>query len=369
YVTVADNVNEQVVTGLKADTSYTFAIKAFNEAGKESELLSAKATAAKPSSGSGGGSSSSDDEENKSSNLSSSNTDLNDLAIWSNGRKLPLTPSFSPNITHYTIKTKAEKIELLANPAKDKSKLTLQGKPLGNGQEVTLKEGENKFEIIVQAENGKKKTYTITVIRESEEPKESVESKETNEQKNQAESSTQFKDSVGHWAESYINRASARGIVGGYPDGTFKPNASVTRAEFTVMLAKALKLEGTATPTGFADSKQIGAWAKDAIDRMVQAGIVSGYNDGSFRPSASITRMEMAVMFARAMKLQVDANAASPFADDKDIPTWAKGAVNAVNKVGIVNGRSENQFVPGGSATRAESAAMLIRMLEQKENQ
>ncbi|HHY71819.1 MAG TPA: hypothetical protein GX497_01025, partial [Bacillus bacterium] len=369
YVTVADNVNEQVVTGLKADTSYTFAIKAFNEAGKESELLSAKVTTAKPSSGSGGSSSSSDDEENKSSNLSSGNTDLNDLAIWSNGRKLSLTPSFSPNITHYTIKTKAEKIELLANPAKDKSKLTLQGKPLGNGQEVTLKEGENKFEILVQAENGKKKSYIITVIRESENSQETKESNEFNEPKSPVSSTIEFNDSVGHWAESYINQASARGIVGGYPDGTFKPNNPVTRAEFTVMLAKALKLEGTAAPTEFADSTQIGAWAKEAIDRMVQAGIVSGYNDGSFRPSASITRTEMAVMFARAMKLELAANAVSPFADDEAIPTWAKGAVNVVHKIGIVNGRSQNQFVPSGSATRAESAAMLIRMLEQEEIQ
>ncbi|HHY22072.1 MAG TPA: S-layer homology domain-containing protein [Bacilli bacterium] len=178
-----------------------------------------------------------------------------------------------------------------------------------------------------------------------------------------------FSDITGYWAESYIKQASAKGIIGGYPDGTFKANASITRAEFTVMLVNALKLEGAAASSEFSDDKQIGAWAKQAIDRALQAGIIAGYDDGSFRPSAAITRAEMAVMFARAMDLQINTNAVSPFADDKAIPEWAKGAVDALHRIGIVNGRGKNRFDPNGPVTRAEATAMLIRMLERKENQ
>ncbi|HHY71817.1 MAG TPA: hypothetical protein GX497_01015 [Bacillus bacterium] len=276
YVTVESNVNEQVITGLKAGTTYTFTIKAFNLMGMESEELTSIAPTAKSSDsdGSSGG---------------------------GGGISLKPTPSKAKEPT-------PEKIE-----------------------EPALKPGEMN--------------------------------------PTSAASAVTFSDIKGHWAESYINQALAKGIIEGYPDRTIKPNASVTRAEFAVMLSKALKLEGTATSTGFVDSQQIGSWAKEAIDRMVQAGIVAGYDDGSFRPSAFITRMEMTVMFARAMKLELGANAVSPFADDEAVPTWGKGAVNAVHKIGIVNGRGENHFVPNGTATRAEAVTMLIRMLDQEENQ
>lgn len=178
-----------------------------------------------------------------------------------------------------------------------------------------------------------------------------------------------FSDITGHWAESDIKLALEKAIVGGYPDATFKPNASITRAELTVMLATALKLEGGVTPFRFSDEKQIGSWAKQAINQALQAGIISGYEDGSFRPNASITRTEMMVMFARALNLPIDAKTASLFADDKAIPEWAKGAVHAMYRIGVVHGRSENRFAPNATATRAEAVAMLIRMLEIIEHQ
>ena len=61
----------------------------------------------------------------------------------------------------------------------------------------------------------------------------------------------------------------------------------------------------------------------------MQAGIVSGYEDGSFRPDAQTTRAEMASMIANALKVPLDANAQTGFADDEDIPNWAKGAVGS----------------------------------------
>lgn len=178
-----------------------------------------------------------------------------------------------------------------------------------------------------------------------------------------------FSDVLGHWGKQSIILAAERKLVSGYPDGTFKPDSPVTRAELTVMLAGALQLDGTEAPLNFTDQAKLGAWAKRAIGLAVQAGIVSGYEDGSFRPDAQITRVEMGVMIARAMKLSHDANASTGFADDADIAGWAKGAVEAIRKRGIVSGRGGNNFVPNGTATRAEAVVMLLRMLEAQEQQ
>jgi len=96
----------------------------------------------------------------------------------------------------------------------------------------------------------------------------------------------------------------------------------------------------------------------------VQEGIVTGYADGTFRPDAYITRAEMAVMIARALGMAVGAEIRTAFADDQEIPTWAKGAVEALRQQGIIQGREGNRFSPRDTATRAEAAVMLLRMME-----
>ncbi|GIO41351.1 polysaccharide lyase family 8 super-sandwich domain-containing protein [Paenibacillus apis] len=174
-----------------------------------------------------------------------------------------------------------------------------------------------------------------------------------------------FTDIAEHWAQNAILSAAGMKLVIGYPDGTFKPDAAITRAEFTVMLAKALKLEAAGSAAAFTDEATIGGWAKQEIANAVEAGIVSGYADGSFRPDARITRAEMAAMIARALKLSVEESATTGFADDKDIPQWAKSAIEAVRRLGIVSGRGDNKFVPSGTATRAEAVTLLVRTLEQ----
>src|SRR5690606_37654603 len=116
-----------------------------------------------------------------------------------------------------------------------------------------------------------------------------------------------FADTAGHWAESRIQEAVARGIVSGYPDGSFRPNGAVTRAEFAVMLTKGLKLSGSeaaASGLNFTDRDSIRPWAQNAIVQALQAGIISGYEDGSFRPSREVTRAEMMSMLARAAGLK-----------------------------------------------------------------
>lgn len=342
--------NAYIVTGLTNGQSYTFAVKAISADGASdfSNVATAtpRATGGNGGSGDGSGGGSGGGGAGR---VLSGNANLADLQIWAGGKPLKLSPSFASSTTEYTARTEAERVELVVKEAHSAAKVILNDKVISGKIKVDLKEGGNSFVLTVQAEDGTKKKYTLTIYRETPKPTQPV---------------IDFTDIAGHWAESYIKRAAARGIVSGYPDGTFKPNNPVTRAEFTVMLAGALKLKGEGATNTFTDNDQIGGWAKQAIVQAAQASIVGGYADGSFRPNAPITRAEMAAMIARALKLQLNAHTTTGFADDDTIPGWAKGAVEAIRELGLIAGRGGNRFAPNETATRAEATVMLLRMLE-----
>lgn len=182
------------------------------------------------------------------------------------------------------------------------------------------------------------------------------------------EPSVAFTDVQGHWAEEMIKQAAAQGIVSGYPDGSFRPGASITRQEFIVMLVHSLKLKGDAKALLFEDNAKFGDWAKDAVSIAVQTGIVNGYKDGTFRPNAQISRIEMSTLLASVMSkvygFSLETDGEFIFADNKNIPVWAKDAVAAVAKNGIMTGRSGNKFVPNDTATRAEAITVIMRLLK-----
>lgn len=172
-----------------------------------------------------------------------------------------------------------------------------------------------------------------------------------------------FTDIGNHWAQQAIQQLSARGIISGYPDDTFRPDNPITRAEFLVMLMRLLGEEEVEAELPFADREQIGSWAERAIAQAIMLGIVQGYEDGSFRPNQHITRTEMSAMIARAIGLGEEPAEQTRFADDEDIPSWAKAAVEAMRKQGIIQGRGNGQFVPNASATRGEAAAIMLRII------
>jgi hypothetical protein len=344
---------------LTAGTTYDFAVKAFDAAGNLSGALSQSGSTLPASTGGNGGTGSgSGSSGTDGSRVLSDNAELRNLQVFVGGKEIPLTPAFAAGTLAYSVETVAEEAEMVANAAHSAAKITLNGGAAGEGMKLKLQEGSNVFELVVQSENGTKKTYTVTIQRKAPEP-----GKPANPN-GPSESSVSFSDIAGHWSEAFLKQAVAKRIVSGYPDQTFRPDNAVTRAEFTVMLANALKLEETDAALSFTDSDSIGNWAKQAIAQAVKAGIVDGFEDGSFRPEAVISRAEMAAMIARALGLPQDADAATDFADDGDIPQWAKGAVKALSAEGIVEGRGSDGFVPNGTATRAESAVILLRMLE-----
>ncbi|MEC0240101.1 discoidin domain-containing protein [Paenibacillus dokdonensis] len=180
--------------------------------------------------------------------------------------------------------------------------------------------------------------------------------------------SVTFTDTARHWASVDIVKAVQLGIVTGYPDGMFRPDGKVTRAEFAAMLARALKLQGSGSNVTFKDAVAIGDWARMPIAQAVEAGIVNGYEDGTFRPNAFIQRDEMVTMIARALKLESSegGKAKTAFADDTSIPAWAKNAIQAAALQGLIQGRSGNLFAADETSTRAEAVTIMLKAADYK---
>lgn len=171
----------------------------------------------------------------------------------------------------------------------------------------------------------------------------------------------ELSDIAGHWAERDIRDGVARGWVDGYPDGTFAPDRTVTRAEFAVMLGRALGWTNGSS-LAFADAAAIPDWASEAIAGAVQAGVINGYPDGSFRPDGGIGRVEAAVMIARAAGLTPAEAGRTAFADDGAIPDWAKPLIEAGRAANLLQGSGGNKFVPSALTTRAEAIVLLKRL-------
>lgn len=173
-----------------------------------------------------------------------------------------------------------------------------------------------------------------------------------------------WKDIKGHWAQAQIEEGASKGFVNGYSDGSFLPDHTITRAEFTLMMSRALHLQGKVEDLAFSDANRIPSWALEGISSAVQSGWVTGYEDNTFRPDQPISRAEIVAIIGRALKLSDKNLTNSSFADDADIPSWAKGYVAAAAAKGIVNGLSNDRFAPNERATRAEVVVTVLRMLQ-----
>ena len=168
----------------------------------------------------------------------------------------------------------------------------------------------------------------------------------------------QLKDLSGHWAQGVISELIKAGAISGYPDGSFRPDSSITRAEFAAVLVKALKLEPR---SGVTFSDTVGHWAQVSIETAAGHGIVSGYENGSFGPDNLITREQMAVMIVKAADLS--AGEGKTFTDAGQIGAWAKTAVAAASGNSIISGYPDGSFRPQANATRAEAAAVIVKIL------
>jgi len=180
-----------------------------------------------------------------------------------------------------------------------------------------------------------------------------------------------FDDIASSWAASDITALANKLIIDGTSETTFAPKNNLTRAEFTALLVRSLGLRTNSAAPTFSDVKG-SEWYAGDIAAASQVGLIQGLGNGQFAPKANVTRQELTVMLARALKLTgVELKPSNPsfqtYSDDDQISDYAKESVKALSSAGIMSG-DENQkglFLPTTATTRETVAAALHKLLSQ----
>jgi len=178
-----------------------------------------------------------------------------------------------------------------------------------------------------------------------------------------------------HWANRILKELAAKHIIKGASETEFRPNTTVTRAEFASLLARVLD---TPAPAADGTGKQqftdvaVDQWYARDIAALHASGIIEGITEDRFAPLQTITREEIAVILMRTLPDSVkqvgwhEGVSSQEFRDTGQVSNWAKAAVQAVVEQGLMQGRSSIRFAPLESASRAESAAVIHRFLQWK---
>lgn len=181
-----------------------------------------------------------------------------------------------------------------------------------------------------------------------------------------SEKKTYFNDAVSHWAENAINKLASASIINGYDDNTFRPDNSITRAEFVTMTVKALKLNTNNTYNSSFKDVYVDSW----YAKQIQCGLDNGFisPDEYFRPNDNIKRSEaMKILIGAYLinhdKVNVIINTDS-FSDSSDIPEWSKESIEQGLSMGIVKGYDDASFKPSKNLTRAEAATILSKIID-----
>lgn len=170
--------------------------------------------------------------------------------------------------------------------------------------------------------------------------------------------------SESHWAKEPIRALSAAGYINGYTDGSFGPDNKITRAEFVTIINN-VKANTKISSKTFSDLSA-DAWYYNAINSAVAAGYIGGYDDGTVKPDANLTRAEAAVIAYRAWGLTPEGNV--NFADSASIGDWASSQIATLVSKNIIGGYDDNTFRPNETITRAEVAKIVYRLIEMEKN-
>ena len=161
-----------------------------------------------------------------------------------------------------------------------------------------------------------------------------------------------------------LNKEIHFNYVIGYTDGTIRPNNDISRAEVATIFFRLLTDEARTqydkTTSSFSDIKD-GAWCCRAVSTLTNMGIIKGYTDGTFQPNKSITRAELATIIARFAKLDVNTKTFSDITGH-----WAQKSIELAAGNGWINGYEDGTFRPNNNITRAETFAMINRVLDRQ---
>ena len=172
-----------------------------------------------------------------------------------------------------------------------------------------------------------------------------------------------FADISGHWAKAQIELLADTGVISGYPDGSFKPSNNVTRAEFAKMITAFAGGEASGAVMNFADVAE-SDWYYEYILKAFCGGLVNGISDTEFMPNRQISRQDVCVIISRYLGERLPASAALTFADAADVADYAAAAVASLSSAGILTGYENGSFKPQSSITRAETAVILSRIAD-----
>lgn len=171
-----------------------------------------------------------------------------------------------------------------------------------------------------------------------------------------------FNDMEGHWSTTYVKRLTGMNVIKGYDDNSFKPYQGITRQEFAKIIVAALDLEGRSKALDFKDNDSIQSWARDYILIAQGHNILSGYEDGTFRPDKPMSRVEIATALGRLLEGE-DIGVLVNFTDKNKLPNWSFNEINKCIYYGILSGYEDNTIRPNNIVNRAEAAKMIYQLL------
>jgi S-layer homology domain len=175
-------------------------------------------------------------------------------------------------------------------------------------------------------------------------------------------------DYSSNWAEPFIRVLIEKNIIVGYPDGTFRPDQPVTRAEFAALLNKSFELQPIRESIVFQDVPA-GYWAAEVIDKAYRSGFLAGYPNKTFGPTQNIIRIESLVSLTNGSKLQPDGSAdrvSELFTDAGQVPSYGRNALLAATQKCVsvsVSYPTDKTYDPNRVATRADVAASIHQIL------
>lgn len=173
-------------------------------------------------------------------------------------------------------------------------------------------------------------------------------------------------DYAGHWAESTIQKWMDAGKISGYSDGSYKPDNNITRAEFVKLVNGTIDFSKKAN-VAYKDVTTAD-WFYDYVGIAQEIGYISGYSKDSFGPNDYITREQAASILARIQYLNGNVAAANKFSDKSKVSSWAAESVGAAYDAGFITGYNDGTFRPSNKLTRAEALTMLDNVLVNAKN-
>lgn len=171
----------------------------------------------------------------------------------------------------------------------------------------------------------------------------------------------EYVDLTSHWARKPIVEWSNQGVVTGTGNSLFEPNRPITRSEWAALLNRTFQIRSDAS-VSFSDVSEKDWYAKAVID-AVYSGYMRGFEDGTFRPKQELSREEAAVTINKLLKLE-GTSEITKFKDHTSLHDWSEAEVNTVSTAGIIQGYEDGTFQPQKALSRAEAIVILDRAVK-----